>query len=385
MDDHLGDRGATLKIRKKIPIYVVEYHHEVLPFIYKNIGSKYLPLEGSTFVHFDSHPDMLIPKDMPAETVYDKHALFEAVSIENWMMPAAYAGHLKNLIWIKPPWAEQMLDSSQTFRVGKEVVSGTIRVDCKENYFISECLYTPSHDLENIRDVNLDVVTLGKQINGVADDMNALRKTIAKYDAPVILDIDLDFFSTSNPFKKIYDKASLYERLKTIYNFETPRSKDDPAISEVVEKRKEQINELEGIFKHLQRTRQMPDVLEQSGLYKMVDDLRKVMLDNYKDEDIDWELVHDSGCTCDDSELPHHVSSSEELKTMFDCFKRFLEVMPKCPVIVTVSRSTEDDYTPFENVELIQNTVVEFLEKIFDCDLPVLDYLNKSDSESDQV
>lgn len=45
-------------------------------------------------------------------------------------------------------------------------------------------------------------------------------------DAPqgLILDIDLDFFSTMNPFKSLYKNADLYESLKVLYWFESPTS-----------------------------------------------------------------------------------------------------------------------------------------------------------------
>ena len=43
-------------------------------------------------VHFDSHPDMLLPKDLKAEDCYNKGALFEKISIENWILPGAFAG-----------------------------------------------------------------------------------------------------------------------------------------------------------------------------------------------------------------------------------------------------------------------------------------------------
>ena len=53
---------SNLRLLKELPVYIEEDHHEVLPHIYRNIGAKYLPLENNTLVHFDSHPDMLIPK-----------------------------------------------------------------------------------------------------------------------------------------------------------------------------------------------------------------------------------------------------------------------------------------------------------------------------------
>uniref|UniRef100_A0ABD2X6U8 Uncharacterized protein n=1 Tax=Trichogramma kaykai TaxID=54128 RepID=A0ABD2X6U8_9HYME len=115
------------KTFKKTPIYIVEPHNEVLPFIYRCIGSKHLPFQGNTFIHLDSHPDMLVPKDMVADMVWDKNDLFEEISIENWMLPAAYAGLLKNIVWVKPPWANQMVDGVRTFLIGKHKESETIR------------------------------------------------------------------------------------------------------------------------------------------------------------------------------------------------------------------------------------------------------------------
>ncbi|KAI4501748.1 hypothetical protein M0802_003083, partial [Mischocyttarus mexicanus] len=82
---------------------------------------------GNTIIHLDSHPDMLIPKFMSAENVWDKEKLFGDVSIENWIMPAVYAGHFRYLIWVKPPWAKQLPDGVLEFFIGRHKQTGTIR------------------------------------------------------------------------------------------------------------------------------------------------------------------------------------------------------------------------------------------------------------------
>ena len=47
-------------------------------------GAKNLPLEHNTLIHFDSHPDLLIPTDLTPTEAFDKYQLFQKLSIENW-------------------------------------------------------------------------------------------------------------------------------------------------------------------------------------------------------------------------------------------------------------------------------------------------------------
>lgn len=67
-----------------------------------------------------SSGDLLIPVNMPADTVFDKETLFGELRIENWIMPAAYAGHFSHIIWLHSTWAQQIREGKHHFLVGKD-------------------------------------------------------------------------------------------------------------------------------------------------------------------------------------------------------------------------------------------------------------------------
>ena len=49
------------------------------------------------------------------------------MSIENWMMPALYAGHIDHVLWVKPPWADQLPEGNQSIHIGKHKDTGKLR------------------------------------------------------------------------------------------------------------------------------------------------------------------------------------------------------------------------------------------------------------------
>lgn len=85
---------SSLRSFNRIPVFIVDYHNDVLEFIYRCLATRHLPLERNILVHFDSHPDMVVARDIPASASYDKDIMLNELSIENWIMPTLYAGRI---------------------------------------------------------------------------------------------------------------------------------------------------------------------------------------------------------------------------------------------------------------------------------------------------
>ncbi|NWJ10603.1 CE022 protein, partial [Crypturellus undulatus] len=426
----------------------------VLPFIYRAIGSKHLPASNISFVHLDSHPDLLIPVNMPADTVFDKEALFSELSIENWIMPAVYAGHISQVIWLHPPWAQQISEGTHDFLIGKDISTTTIRVTGTDHYFLSDGLYVPADQLENEKPLSLHVILINptealnsQEENGKAASAKRVKlstddtastasasssvipgdldhssssvknrgiqntstqngtetlsegsascllrnsecpirevikdicQALQKGDA-YVLDIDLDFFSVKNPFKEMYTQTE-YELLQELYSFKKPhRNATEEGLLDCVENRVHQLEDLEAAFadlcdsddeETLQKWASYPGM---KPLLQLVHSLKTRM------ESPDYEMVHQAGLTCDYIELPHHVSTEEEIEGLIRSIKVLLKNMPK-PTLVTVARSSLDDYCPSEQVDVIQEKVLDLLRSLYGALDVHLDYSSSSSS-----
>ena len=64
-----------------------------------------------------------------------------------------------------------------------------------------------------------------------------------------------------------------------------------------------------------------------------MNDLRRTQ----KDGIVDYDWLHEAGCTCDDSELPHHISTKDEIKRLMQKVKFLLKNLPR-PELVTIAR-----------------------------------------------
>ena len=316
---------------------------------------------------------MLIPQDLTSEESLDKYKLFEKLSIENWILPGVYMGVLRTIVWVCPWWCNQIQPGEYSFHVGRNKKTDLLSVTCLESYYISEGLFTTFDNLDNSREVRLLVIKLpeagGDERGGrdLRDQILSVEEQLAEVDH-YILDFDLDFFSTLNPFVSLYHEAGLYQKLKALYSLSpVPASLETAAKIELAvratEERLELLDNLSSIFSFLDSEENL-ELYEGPGeaLIGPVTDIVQSVRKHYPRQEVDWRMVHDAGCTFDDSELPHHISSNAEINSLLRTCEQFLDILGKVPTIVTISRSSCDDYCPPHQVEDIQSGVLNLLK-----------------------
>ncbi|TRY71495.1 hypothetical protein TCAL_12613 [Tigriopus californicus] len=357
----MGRRGSPLALAA----HIEEDHHDVLWPLLSAIGAKRLPFTGHILVHLDSHPDLLLPRSLTAEACRDKRQLLQQVSIENWILPCAFLGVINRIVWVRPPWSDQIPSGRYQFHVGREQATGNLRLTALESYFLSEALTVPLADLTEPQLVDLLVVELnGREEHRIMDFVGPPD------EYSLLLDVDLDFFSTTNPFLGLYERAQLYPRLRQLYHFDSV-----PSLAtgyerlrlglESSQRRDRLLDRLEDVFKHLQVHRSLSGYIGPGEVYlDVVSELFQSLTDHYSDEDIDWDLVHCAGCTCDDSELPHHISTDLEIDGLLEHVENLLGRLPR-PNMVTVARSSRDEFCPPHQVESIQSKLVSLLERLY--------------------
>ncbi|XP_070211010.1 UPF0489 protein C5orf22-like isoform X2 [Littorina saxatilis] len=460
-------------------------------------------MSGVPIVHFDAHPDLLLPLHMQADDVFDREKLYSGLSIENWILPLVYAGHIGEIYWLKPPWADQIPDAlHRTFSVGKWKQTGEIRMTLDDPYFLTEALYAPECQLTDVKSVTLHVITVtphnwtegdvsgnpgnslrhtaGSSINnsecnsdcaqtGVLEtpapteqlqlkhqgpseakrtkvDLESSESAVrvnndkltevseninddaletdraANYDKsagetiqqgtdhsesehtcneddkakstitasgdgsscdklllnqrwvlelqenlqgkPFVLDIDLDFYSTKDPFRNECS-SELTALLQQLFGFKLPTDTSQQGVMAFSEARRTQLDELDAVFQQLYHqpdcTPKVKDPCRQQLLHSL---LALLQSDKHQSGPVDFEMLYRAGCTFDGTALPHHVSSPQQIQWLMDTTAAVLKSLPK-PTIVTVSRSSVDDYCPQDQVDAIQDDMLRVFDEVY--------------------
>lgn len=192
----------------------------------------------------------------------------------------------------------------------------------------------------------MDIRTLGKSVfEDVEEDFQDFQSYITQHLSagdPYVIDLELNFFSADNSFTEDQEKCpEYYKKLYELFKIKEPTSMSSEDIKIAMEERKNQLNELQGIFDYMHENKTMPPVDgEPSENYRKVSEFREELLKYYKDtnDELHWEHIFSAGLVCNDYQLPVHYTERSDIEKMVkDCVGKILDTLPSPPTVVTVA------------------------------------------------
>ncbi|GMI47945.1 hypothetical protein TrCOL_g8878 [Triparma columacea] len=289
-----------------------------------------------TLVHFDSHPDLSFPFQLPTSVIDTPTKLLEELDeslggIAEWILPLCFKGHVEEVRWYKQRFCSQIPTGQHMVRVGE--VGGRLRVSSGGlKYFVDDLLEVREREvLESESAFQLNVSSIPCSGRGGCE-------------GAWVLDICLDYFAVKNPF---YDDVS--SELRDVMRL---LDGHDPRIV------KEEINRL------VDAGSGCDGGGDGDGLEDLRDAVRKEVAEK-EDRKGAIKTIVDSW---EMRSLPHqHVVKREEVDYEISKFKDFLgdlleASLDNLPSMVTIARSVDDGFTPREDVEYIQEEVLSFLK-----------------------
>lgn len=340
-----------------LPVYVCEDHNEVLRAIYTALRVGRLPFTSIALLHFDSHPDLACPEEIPPDMIQSDpeevlHKLRNASGgIAEWIIPAVFAGHINRVAWIRPPWSKQIRDGEHHFHVGE--ATGRVCVSCDSPYWRFN---VPASKMVHAQPLEL-VVSLAHP-GGVAAVVQ---------DRSWILDVCLDYFTTRNPFVDSLRAAKLDAgALECVYSFYT-FALDAMDCSVDLSKLVHAI--LAGRVDEMTvkaRSRHPTLRALMACFPEKCRGTLRVRLDAMLESAIRWnDETRAAVAECGPClELPHHPSTRLEMAALLREFASCLKGLTP-PKLVTIACSTEDGFTPAIDVPWLLRRVLRTVQTCY--------------------
>ncbi|KAK1930378.1 UPF0489 protein C5orf22 [Phytophthora citrophthora] len=374
-----------------LSVVIVDDHHHCLPDIHLAIRQRRLPFSDIHVLHVDAHPDLSFSFATQTDVIFEPETLYDELDnsvagIAEFLLPLVFAGHVNQITWLKPSWATQMPTGAfKRLVIGKRKTNGTMGVTSELPHFVEDGLFCPVEDMEASSTRHWDLFATETTSSGHAATVATEAIAAARQNSKgFLLDIDLDYFSTWGPFRKDLEKligeaavqivmhvfsSVRYKRGALELMSAKQRSSERNRFCELM-KRLEEFDELEDSATRRLKWEQVVNKL--SSLYADGVDATALLgrfaevLDIYRDNKSTRREIWAAGPFVD---LPHHESSQEKIETMVNELEQFLRMhsldASSPPAIVTIAKSTGDEYLPPHQLDIVLTSVLTMLERVF--------------------
>jgi hypothetical protein len=182
-------------MEKELKIFVVEEHTEALEVLSLAARRKLINIGDCSVIHLDSHPDLSCFEDIGPEHIKDRNELCHRLrnaedGISSFILPAIAMGLVSKIVWVKPPWTDQIPVGEHYLTFGWKGEGGNAKMRMATDL---------SYWADDGSAVSTDIELSGK----VQFYLNVCE--IADWDSEGstghnwVLDICLDYFSCANP------------------------------------------------------------------------------------------------------------------------------------------------------------------------------------------
>lgn len=402
---------------------IVDDHCDIVPFILACIRSKKIKIINDdisnsntingndvVFVHLDSHPDFSLPSKNDISDGYNVKEWSKSDNLQNilnseggiaeFIIPMVYNKHISKVIWIKPEWSQQFECGYYNFNIGNNINTKKAALTLKHHYYIGESIICNEKHLEKetVKPVHFYVSS---------DDIDDNENNIFKYidgDHQIcwILDLCLDYFSTYNPFYEEISKniRQDIEKLKCCsvllssenvviisYEFDTDINyqKSGNNIIMIIRNFFDSLRHVNLQLEDYQDNIEYADLIKQTmdnilGDYtNTTEKLLSFIPYHYSQNLHNFEEILKLLSNQSKMDivrigtlilLPHHLSTNEEVEIILNRVRVFIlsycDRFKSFPVVITIARSSDDDeYTPRDQVDIIQKKLVILLQELF--------------------
>ncbi|OWZ22509.1 hypothetical protein PHMEG_0002796 [Phytophthora megakarya] len=350
-------------------VVVVDDHHHCLPDIHLAIRQRRLPFSEIHVLHVDAHPDLSFPAAVDASVIFQPDSLYELLDksvagIAEFLLPLVFAGHVNQISWLKPSWATQMPNGAyKQLAIGKRKSNGAMGVTCELPHFVEDELFCPVEDMNtsSMRHWNLfametnssDIVT--EAITTARQKSKDLETHIGKADVNIVANVFYCVRYRRDSLEILDAKLRDSERrtfCKLIQRLEAADSQQDNAT-----RRSEWVQVVRELA---------PLYAKNVNAEKLLDEFAQV-LEKYRGDKRIQREIWAAGPFLD---LPHHENSLEEIECMVNEVEEFLHLhaldATNPPAIVTIAKSTGDEFLPPHQLDVALTSVLQMLERVFD-------------------
>ncbi|XP_041363395.1 uncharacterized protein LOC121379021 isoform X2 [Gigantopelta aegis] len=217
----------------KIPVYIVEEHHEVIKYWYGAANQGYIPKSGNVLLHIDGHSDGATPPKWMLGPLFrypiSNHELTNMMQENDvFIVASALTGFIDRFIWVWPTWNTDSSEGQsekeyasfpvrygsmnrEDTKTGRLVMELCACMSSKEFNFETYCFMNNASDLEDMDGIPIKESECNIKYSGLVEIVSEIKAIsliksgiwITAKDK-VLLDVDEDFYGVEASVSRLY-------------------------------------------------------------------------------------------------------------------------------------------------------------------------------------